>query len=688
MGIRNQQKISSLGIVPGIRLALNPFAQQVGSARILRNFIPERGRLARKSFSPNFITSSSSSSVWHIVNFRYSRANAPENEIIVFKSDGKVYKRIPGQEQEIYPGVTSFPVLTKKPFVGQLGNRLFWNDASNAFVYDGRNIQRWTLIRSAAAPSTSAIAAGSLTASTGLKAAITWVVLDESGNRVHESSRSNIAAFQALSSENLRIDKSSLTDAQSRATHWSGYVSELDGSEILRRTNTTIIATDTFDVSSLPAALDPKAPIRNDRGPPSTVGEIAKNRIFLRDEQSPEQFWFSALGEVKGLNNGAPDESFPGFDDNSVSDLVNSDFIPDREIKAIKSHSNIIFLLSERRGFGLAGELSLLDNRAPRDMTKLEVFTEGCAGADAIESTPFGLVWFTPGRKIWLWAGGQELIDIGEPIQTLLGTIPAGSLDDVYMKWWEGNGRQWLVIALNSRDGESPDDSSTLAQRVLIYDFSLPSPRPDRQQPDPGSWIEWTDIVATAIGTYIADDGQEFLLIGDSSGNVKQADTIVSPCHLNRSFILGECYLGSTVQNNPQADMRTSLLLPSSDLWSVGHYLQLLTGDQNDPGVPSAGTFTEPTLSSWIDPTSVDSPGTAITLTLDSALTSGDKRSWLQPDTTNTTKAGAFAKQFLFQTQYAAGVDDTGNADNRETNRINTIYKMGFTWSPKPELST
>ncbi|KKL47875.1 hypothetical protein LCGC14_2331140, partial [marine sediment metagenome] len=357
------------------------------------------------------------------------------------------------------------------------------------------------------------------------------------------------------------------------------------------------------------------------------------------------------------------------------------------EIRAMKMHNNIGFLFSERRGFGLTGELSLLDNRSPRDMAKLEVFSEGCAGADAIESTPFGLIWFTPGRKFWLWAGGQELIDIGEPIQTLLNTVPAGSLKDVYFKWWEGNGRQWLVIALNSRDGESPDDSSTLAQRTLIYDFSLPSARPDKAQPDPGSWIEWTDITATCIGTYIANDGQEFLLIGDSSGNVKQADTIVSPCHLNRSMILGECYLGSTVQNNPQADMRTSLLLPSSDQWSVGHYLQLLTGDQNDPGSPSLGTLTEPTISSWIDPTSVDSPGTAITLTLDSALTSGDKRAWLVPDTTNTTAAGAFAKQFLFQAKYSAGVDDTGNADNRETNRINTIYKMGFTWSPKPEMS-
>ncbi|KKK69215.1 hypothetical protein LCGC14_2936250, partial [marine sediment metagenome] len=84
-----------------------------------------------------------------------------------------------------------------------------------------------------------------LTMATGLKAAITWVVLDEAGNRVHESSRSDVAAFQVLSNQNMQTDKSGLSD-DPRATHWSGYVSELDGSEILRRTNTTIISTDTF----------------------------------------------------------------------------------------------------------------------------------------------------------------------------------------------------------------------------------------------------------------------------------------------------------------------------------------------------------------------------------------------------------------------------------------------------------
>jgi len=58
MAIRQQKKLSSLAIVPGIRMDLNPLSQVNGSARILRNFIPERGRLIRKAFSPDYIVPS------------------------------------------------------------------------------------------------------------------------------------------------------------------------------------------------------------------------------------------------------------------------------------------------------------------------------------------------------------------------------------------------------------------------------------------------------------------------------------------------------------------------------------------------------------------------------------------------------------------------------------------------------
>lgn len=687
MPVRDQRKMSFLGLVPNIHLSLSPFAQAINSARILRNFTLKEGRLARKAFSPNFTGTPTgvTDKVWHIVNFRYTRANAQENELIIFRANGKVYKDC----QEIFPGLTGFSALnaSKKPFVAPMSNRLFFSDGTSSYVYDGRDIQQWGLnAPTGGAPSTSAVAAGSLTAATGLKACVTAVVLDEEGNDVHESSRSDIAAFQVLSSEDLRIDKSGNT-FDSRATHWRAYISESDGdSDNLRRVATTSILTDTVDIAALPAATSPRAPIRNDPPPASTVGEVAKGktRIFLRRDLAPSQFWFSALGEVEGLLNGAGEESFPGLGSGTLSDLVNSDFVPDREIKAIVEHSNIIFLFTEKQAFGVAGTLNLLDDGASRNMVKFDQWNQGCVGADAALSTPFGLIWLSPSRNLWLWAGEDQLLDLGNSIQPFLDTIPPDELENVQLAWWGGNGKQWLIVVLKCNDGEILNDDTTVANRALILDFALPAFRPNQEQTDPGSWFEWDDITATAVGTVITDDGQEFLLIGDTSGNIKQADVTASPAHLNRSFILGETYLGDTVQSNPIATMRTGMVFPEGDKWTTVQHLAMITGDQDAPGTPSAGTFTEPTLTSWLNPLNVGNPGTGITLTLGSAETSGDKEAWLIPETGGTV-GGAFARQFLFQLQYSGGSDDTGNVDNRETARINTIYKMALAWLPESE---
>lgn len=680
--IRNQSKASFIAVAPATRLDLNPFAQAQGSARIVRNFVPERGRLARKAFSPKFTTlpSTASGRVWDVVNFRYTRAGAAENRVLIFRSDGKVYLRQPSYDQEIFPAATGFSVLTKRPFVGQVSNRLGFSDGISSYIYDGRDVQVWGLTRSTTAPAVSAVA-GSLTAATGLKASITWVVLDETGARVHESSRSNVSAFQVLSAENLRVDITALSPP-ARATHWSAYVSELDGSEIRRRVATTRITTLTVDVSALPSATSPKEPIRNDPPPPTTVGEVAANRYIVRKESAPHEFWFSALGEVKGLLNGAADESFCGQHADTVSDVSNSDFVTDRELRAIREYENVRFLFTERRGFALIGELSLLDNVSPRSLVKLNQFSEGCVGPHGALATPYGLTWMSPGRRLWLWSGGQGLLDIGEPIQSALDTIPPNELGNIYMYWWDGNGRQWLIVCLHCANGET---GASLANRCLIFDFSRPARRPDRDA-DPGSWFEWTDITATCAGTYQDNDGHKTLLVGDTSGDVYQADVVCSPAHFARSLILGQTYWGSTVQNNPAATLRTGLLIPNPDSWSVGQYIALVSGDQNAPGVPAVGTFSEPTLGSWIDVEDVGTPGTAITLTLDTALTSADKRAWLQPQSAgNTNIGGALAKQFLFQADYAAGTNTTGNADGRETARINTLYKVAFAFSPLKE---
>ena len=849
--LRNQRKLTALQILPGISLDLNAFTQAPGTARVLRNYIPERGRLKRKAFAPDFtITPNTvSGDVWHLSNFRYRRANAPENKLLIYRSNGRLYRRIAGYEHEIFPAVgtislegpktdatatsvgsgtawtgltnaassneayatvtlttstqvtsqyllldnlsfaipagnqiygiqvnletnvsytygagvldfrayltkdgsnpatpvknipqnavdttdslgdsndlwsaswsasdanattfgvliqafyrsfsgstsatfnvdygdvtvwyaTSTPtVLTQKPFQGQLSNRHFFSDGIISRVYDGRDVQVTGLARSTTAPAVSAVAAGSITAATGLKAAISWVVLDEESNRVHESSRSNVSSFQVLAAENLRVDITALSPP-ARATHYSVYVSELDGSEILKRAATTRITTLTTDISALPSAVSPKAPIRNDPGPHSTVGCIAKNRIFVRDDANPNTFWFSALGEVKGLNNGAPEESFPGYGTNSISDIVNSDFITDREIRSMLEHENVIFIWSERRCFALVGELNLLDNRAPRSILKLVQFQEGAAGADSAVSTPYGLIWMNPGRKIWLWTGGTELIDIGVHIQSSLDNIPNDKLEAVDMTWWSGNGRQWLVV--NCYCATNDDDTQAGAtNRTFVLDFSI------QQQNQVGTWFEWTDVAATATGTYYDEQGTPFLLMGDTSGNVKLQDSVSNPAHLNYTCKLGSTYLGSTVQNNPRAYMRTGLLLPNGDIFTEVQYLQVLAGDQVGAGAPAAGSLTQPTLTSRIDIENPDVYGTGISLTLDTAISSGDRRAWLVPQSSgNTNVGGAMGKQFIFDAAFAAGNDSTGESDGRLTARLNSLYKLAMVYIPRKE---
>ena len=68
---------------------------------------------------------------------------------------------------------------------------------------------------------------------------------------------------------------------------------------------TTRITTTSIDITAFPAATNATAPIRNDPMPPTTVGCVGKNRLWVRDDANPNTYYFSALGEVKGLANGA-----------------------------------------------------------------------------------------------------------------------------------------------------------------------------------------------------------------------------------------------------------------------------------------------------------------------------------------------------------------------------------------------
>ncbi len=674
MAIKRQTKISSASIVPGVRLDLNPFQQRAGTARLLQNWIPERNRLTRKCFAPKFHTTALTASgvVWDIIDFRFHRNDAPQSQLLIFRSDGKIYRRTAGSELEIFPGTTSYAVLNARPGIVQFSNRLFFSDLSSVYVYDGRSIRPWGIARPTAAPVLTAIAGTDFAATDTVSASITWVIEDETGTRVHESSCSDPAAFLTMTNPKLHGDISALTPP-AHATHWSFYVSELTGSSVRRRAVTTAIATKTVDVTYFPASNAAEEPVRNDPPDPSTLLTTWRNRIAMRDELDPRKIWFTAFGEVKATNAGAAEESVCGRDGaTSISDLINEFRFPDHRTRLIAEHENYLICFTESNGYYIVGTGGIIDDQGTRSMTNEHIMPEGAAGSRAGCSTPYGFAWMTQGRKINLFAGTQVL-DIGYSIQPQLNTIPETNLGDTSFYWWNGNGRKQLLVAVKCAAGDTL--SSSPGWRGLIYDFDLAS-----EAQRPGEWFEWSDHNYTVFRDYL-DGDHRFLLGGDDSGDVYQMDTIVDPAHLSRSMILGQTYLGSTLQNNPAATMRTGIMSPADDYNATGLYLAYVRGSQDGPST----TFgSNPTLKCAVDVINPDA-ALPITLTSGSVFDSGEYYAWLKPDNTGV-EGGALAKQFQFEASYAAGASNNGEIDTRYTVALECLYKLSFSWQQQGDI--
>lgn len=674
MAVRNLDKKSSATLVPGLRLDLNPFAQTAGSCRVLDDVIVERGRTIRKAYSPLFQTTATTASgqVWDIVDYRYYRASAPHTQLLIFRSDGRIYRRCGGGELEIFPGTTSHPVLNYRPGIIQLSNQLFFSDKSYAYVYDGRTFRKWGIERPTVAPTISAVAGTDFTSGFTLIATYTWVVLDEESNRVHESSRSPApAAFITMTAPNrtFHADISAAT-APAGVTHWSLYVSAQSADSTRKRYGTYPITTTATDVTAFPTSSNPKEPYRNDPPSPSTVMGQWRNRIAMRDETDPRKVWFTGFGEIKSTLAGAPEECVSGKQSTSISDLVNEFRFPDKRTKLIFPHENNLVCFTENNSYAIVGTGGVIDDYGTRGMSNEPLHAEGSTGARAGCTTPFGAAWMTPGRKINLLSGGQ-VVNIGDAIQPQLNTITEDNLPDTTFFWWDGNGRKWLIVSVYC--ASSADLTGTPAWRLLIYDFDLGTDRP-------GEWFELNDHTYTLAREYL-DGEKRFLLAGDASGDVWQLDEICNPTHLNRSFILGKTYLGSSLQNHPAASIRTGLINPVGDYNAHGMYISLVRGTQDGP---SSTLGTAPTVLSAIDPINPDTAPT-ITLTAGTVKDSGDFNYWLKPETAGA-EVGALAKQFQFQIDYAAGAANNGEADGRYTVAVEALFKMAFAWRPAQDI--
>jgi len=478
----------------------------------------------------------------------------------------------------------------------------------------------------------------------------------------------------APAAQNIRVTMPA--DLPARATHWSVYMSELSNSDILRRVATVAITSATTDISAEPASTSPTMPIRNDPVLPTKVLEVWKNRVVMRSETNNDQLWFTAFGEVKGLLNGACEESLPGRGSASVSDIVNSWTLPDagEPLTAALWYEEYLWAFSDRNTYVIRGEGALLDARSLRDFFPTHIFSFGAAGPDCVCGTPYGLAFLTKERNLWLWPGTGEMLDIGKDIQTRLNTLSDVQLQKVQLFYWTGGGNTWLVI--------------NLADRVGVFDFGIQT-----KDSPVGVWYSIGNQnglpgVPTAFANFNLN-GRQALIVGCSDGSVRQLDTdadngitVCQPAHLGLSFNLGSVYLGATVQNSPNCTARTGSWQPSEGNWSEGKYLEIFyksTGDTDATGVRA----TAPTINMYFNDINPESPDGAVSQFLTDITSNFEKRAWIRPNVASSS-CGALAKRFQVEINYTTTKTD-GQARPQLLN--DEIWQLAFAWEPRPDLT-
>lgn len=640
---------------------VNPFATEPSQGS-LENFIPYFKKLVRQQPMPANHTSIQASQVWHIFDFKYVTVDGVSHQkLLIFKSNGGVYDATSGTEVDVSPS----PKFNAKPGITSINNRLHVSDGTQYLIYDGST---W-VVAGLSRPSTATASLNSTGLTGQYLTAITWVVEDGSGNRIHEGSRSDLVTLNP-SNQGIKWDISSQTPPP-RATHWSIYLSEVASSAVLRRAATTIIATTNVTVTANPASTAPQAPYRNDPPPNTKVLGQWKNRLAGRLESQPSNFWFSAFGEVAANNNGAAEESWCGNITNanaiyngyvSISDLSNEWTLPDKgeTVQSVTWFDNFLMVFSNRNGYSIAGDGSLLDGRSLRDFYPNRVLTFGAAGPFASVATPFGLVVLTPDRRIWLWDGSNNPINIGIDIQTRLNALSSADLAAIQLNYWEGSGRTWLVIPFTDR--------------IQIFDFSIRLRNTGVAQPSPyllslnqGIWFSIGSQAAlpkiTATGIYNPTATNiPVLLAGGTDGKTYQIDGIVQ-----------------TTGTPPVAIARTASIEPSDGKWSEMMYVETFSIGTNDSATTGIRTNT-PTLTVYYDGVSPTNPANGITIPLKVVPQTNELRGWLMPRA-SSSGVGALARRVQVELKFAdTGTFNSGVYDNNE------IWELALAHSPKKDL--
>lgn len=293
-----------------------------------------------------------------------------------------------------------------------------------------------------------------------------------------------------------------------RATGWAIYASSSEEDKVGKRLTKVGLGGSSYDdtsgmvgtTSSIFTNID--APLIDDPTNPSLVMDVFKNRIFRRREDFKSLFSFTGFEEIKAQQTGSPAESVPAADDNTMSPAqINEQSMPDQstEIRKLIKHGDALYIGTEDDIIPFYG--NSLANFA---MSENDAFKVGMAGRRGAVSTPFGLVFFSYDKKLYLYPSQYNfgtdsttaLVELSRPKRLDFERI--ANLDTVYTVFYNFGRRNMLVFNYQSSDG---------TYHAWIFDFETKG------------WFE-LQRGCTAVHVFEVTPGNKVLVGAGSADNV------------------------------------------------------------------------------------------------------------------------------------------------------------------------
>lgn len=406
-----------------------------------------------------------------------------------------------------------------------------------------------------------------------------------------------------------------------RATHWHIYCSEAESSAIgflLAEISLTGFGpgftfgsgtNGPFYYDQSPFAgvagsyidIDLERPIRNDPPSGTKIMEVHKNRIFRRNEQLQDFFNFTAYEEVLAFGVGDPRQSVPGHDPNTLSDIVDEDPYPDQsvQIRSLCSYADCLFIGSDKNTEPLFGE-SINDFV----LSQITAFSIGAGSRYCMKGTAQGLIFLSADKKLLMWPSQwipfyapeetSQLIELSRPLRNTFQSILSSDIDNVQGAWFYYGSRNWFAVCFQD---------NTSNYQTWIFDFEIKG------------WFQLHAGVAS-LAVFEPQLGDKILVGGGIDGNVYILDDQNS--------------LYSTIGLTfPAGTFRPALIDFGAP--DTKHVLKYFEYEVSNPNM-------QITVNYYLDPQSVDNPGTPQTLVMAPVrLSAGRFRGFFTSNNTGST---------------------------------------------------